>query len=393
MDDLDIARQLEGAIIGSIKVRELDRLEFEGLGVYGARSLSEGNIKRLLHRFEKEGCRRLDPLTWIPAEVSPVDMGHIRMANSFEVLTRDNPKEIIIPPGCTVHCFQGRHRIEAATYWLKCGKLAPHEMWWNLILYDASKLSLESRRKLRETEDSSQQFCDGDIFRNIRYYQRRGETEAAGEWLAKWTPSKCRDFKQIYEPKADNHREFRENLDALLEFPALWRSWLMGAHLLSLQCPEELAEAIGQITLAWDRLTCGQHHLLDPETVGYLEGRCPSLSEVDRSFINVVFDDNLVFSRSMDPHTRSELRKAALDYPGIIPSLKLFFENIKYLRPIVYILKRLLPPNFRGTIRKAMQRCYIRPSSQVFPVEISENNFREQEHTDVKYGFWSAYRQ
>lgn len=51
-------------------------------------------------------------------------------------------------------------------------------------------------------------------------------------------PNKMRDFKQIYEPKVDSHCNFREGLDALLAFPTLWSPWLMGTHLLSLQCPE-----------------------------------------------------------------------------------------------------------------------------------------------------------
>jgi Protein of unknown function (DUF3723). len=124
-----------------------------------------------------------------------------------------------------------------------------------------------------------------------------------------------------------------------------------------------------------------------------MEGRCPHLSEADRSFINYIFDENLAFSHTMDPGTRSEFRKTVLDYPNIIPSLKLFFENIKYLRPIVYVLKRLLPPNFKSTLRKMMQRYYICPQSRMFPIQISENNFAEHEHADAKYGFWSAYRQ
>lgn len=35
----------------------------------------------------------------------------------------------------------------------------------------------------------------------------------------------------LLEPKVDNHRDFRENLDALLRFPALWPPWLMGTRL------------------------------------------------------------------------------------------------------------------------------------------------------------------
>ena len=231
--DLEIAQQLDAALIGTVKVYQIDQLLFESLDVCGARSLNQGNVRRLLHRFNKEGCRRSDPLTWITAEVLPSELQQLMTAGSVECLTRENPTELKLQSGCTVRCFQGQHRLAAAKIWL-----SPDELWWNLILYDSTKLTVDARRKLREAEYISQEFSDGDIYRNVRYYQKRGETEPAGEWLARWTPTKCRDFKQIYQPKVDNHRSFCENLDALLLFPVLWAPWLMGTHLLSLQCPE-----------------------------------------------------------------------------------------------------------------------------------------------------------
>lgn len=124
-------------------------------------------------------------------------------------------------------------QLAAATEWL-----SPDELWWILYLYDSTKLTAEARRKLCEVGCSSQEFTDEDIYCNVWYYQQCGEPEPAGEWLARWSPTKCRNFKQIYEPKVDSHRNFRESLDALLTFPALWSPWLVGTHFLSLRCPE-----------------------------------------------------------------------------------------------------------------------------------------------------------
>lgn len=231
--DLDVAQQLQSALVGSVKVSQLESLRFDGLDVCGSRTLNQGNVRRLIHRFDQEGCRRLDPLTWIPAEITPPDLERIMATNSLSRLSLENPASIRLPPEYTIYCFQGQHRLSAAAEWLN-----PNEQWWILYLYDATKLTPAARRKLRESEASAQEFCDSDIFRSVRYYQRRGETEAAGEWLAKWSPSKCRDFKEIYQPKVDNYPAFRESLDALLEFPALWSPWLMGLHLSSLKIPE-----------------------------------------------------------------------------------------------------------------------------------------------------------
>ena len=69
----------------------------------------------------------------------------------------------------------------------------------------------------------------------VRHYQLLGENVSAGEWLARWSPNKCREFNRIYKPKI-NHQEtwlLGERLDSLLCFPALWTSWHMGTHLWS----------------------------------------------------------------------------------------------------------------------------------------------------------------
>lgn len=153
--------------------------------------------------------------------------------DALEHLNKDILTDLKLPSNCTIHFFQGQHRLAAATEWL-----SPDELWWILYLYDSTKLTAEARRKLQEVGCSSQEFNDGDIYHNAWYYQQQGEPEPAGEWLARWTPTKCRDFKQIYDPKVDSHRNFCESLDAFLVFPALWSPWLMGTHLLSLRCPE-----------------------------------------------------------------------------------------------------------------------------------------------------------
>lgn len=68
-NDLTTARQLKAAYLGCIKLRQLDQLFFEDIDVFGSRALTQSDIDCLLHRFEHEGCRRLDPLTWIPCEI------------------------------------------------------------------------------------------------------------------------------------------------------------------------------------------------------------------------------------------------------------------------------------------------------------------------------------
>ncbi|KAJ6076657.1 hypothetical protein N7499_008638 [Penicillium canescens] len=383
--DLETARKLTAARIGSFRVRELDQLLFEGSDVYGSRAFRQSHIDRLIHRFEHEGCRRLDPLTWIPCEVSSTDLGHL--------LGEGSPvgyfKDLELPQGQKLRCYQGQHRIAAALQWLD-----PGDYWWTFDLYDSAKLDDDCRRRLRECDQSSQSFADGDIFRNTRHYQQRGETEAAEEWLAKWSPTKCREFNRIYHPKEnkDAFLKLGQKLDLLLQFPALWKSWFMGTHLPSLKCPEELADSLGEIFEAWQSLTCLNPVILDPTTLTLLEGRCPRLSIADREHIDQIFQDGSAFQDVRDHAIRAQLRHAALGYPKIIPSLRTFLENTKYLKAMTDVIKRVLPPKFKGTIRESMFKCYVCPRDLKHQVQISENDYI-QKAGSREYGFWAAYRQ
>lgn len=231
VDDLQIARQLSAALIGSVRIQQLDQVIFEDIDILGSRALNVSKIDRLVHRFDYEGCRRGDPLTWVPCKLRQSEFQHILTGSS----DNGDPPAITLPHGWKLHCFQGKHRIAAARRWLP-----PNDLWWYFEVYDADKLNENCQKKLRECEKRSHTFSDGEIFRNVRYYQQRGETASANEWLARWSPIKCREFTRIYEPK-ENKCEFRDladSLDSLLHFPALWTSWHMGTHLPSLRCPE-----------------------------------------------------------------------------------------------------------------------------------------------------------
>lgn len=160
-NDLRIARQLSAVEIGSVQIHQLDRLLFDDIDIFGSRGFKQCNIDRLLHRFDYEGCRRLDPLTWIPCKIKFSELQPL-LSESF---SSSDPREITLPDGFNLSCFQGKHRIAAARQWL-----APNDIWWNFNLYDADKLNDDCRRKLRECDTRSHPFSDGEIFRNIRHY-------------------------------------------------------------------------------------------------------------------------------------------------------------------------------------------------------------------------------
>lgn len=93
-----------------------------------------------------------------------------------------------------------------------------------------------------------------------------------------------------------------------------------------------------------------------------------------------------------DPAVRSQLLHAALSYRKIIPSLRTFLENAKYLKAMTDVIKKVLPMKIKGTIRQTMLQYYIAPKDFQFQVQLLENEFVQRKRSS-DFGFWSAYRQ
>lgn len=149
---------------------------------------------------------------------------------------------------------------------------------------------------------------------------------------------------------------------------------------------------MAQIYQAWQFLTCQSPEILDSTTVSLLEGRCPRLSLTDREHIHEVFRNGMVYPDITDPYLRAQLQNAALTYTRVIPTLRTFLENTKYLKAMTDVMKRILPPKFKGTIRESMFKYYVSPTDLQHEVQASENDFAK-ESGSKEYGFWAAYRQ
>lgn len=96
-------------------------------------------------------------------------------------------------------------------------------------------------------------------------------------------------------------------------------------------------------------------------TLEMLEGRCPRLSIAGQRYISEIFQAGSAFPLIGDSSRRSQLLHAALSYSKVIPSLRTFLENTKYLKAMTDVIKKLLPPNFRSTIHQTMLRYYVTP--------------------------------
>lgn len=155
---------------------------------------------------------------------------------------------------------------------------------------------------------------------------------------------------------------------------------------------QELTDYVTHISQTLYELTNHNPKILDYNTMTLLEGRYPAISATDRLYIESVFHE--LFPLVQDPGLRGDLRRRVLGYPHMIPSLKLFLEDTKYLRPIMQLLRAAFcPPRFRGSIRDTLHRRYVEPPNKTFPIQTSANTYNDMVTAIHGYGFWSAYRQ
>ena len=95
---------------------------------------------------------------------------------------------------------------------------------------------------LKEAYSNSKNFCDGDIFRNLRYCQLREDVTGAGKWKARLSESKQADIAQLEKMSKKDHEmaALQDAMDGLLPFQGLWAPLELGVlhRVLTLRCPE-----------------------------------------------------------------------------------------------------------------------------------------------------------
>lgn len=89
---------------------------------------------------------------------------------------------------------------------------------------------------IREEHSNSRQFCDGDIYRNLRFHQAQGNLEQEGKWKARLTERKRKTVEQMRRKVGILNRGF----DRLLPFIGLWAGLRLGClnRLLPMRYPE-----------------------------------------------------------------------------------------------------------------------------------------------------------
>lgn len=244
------------AYLGRAKVL-IHKLVFEADKSCEARPLDGKNVSRLHNIFELEGCSRLDPDNYVPTLINrKVLADALGKGGSLDVSLGGCGELSLLEVEEPLICLHGRHRLAAATRYF----FQPEQKWWIVDLYlDGMGADLSSRdlvsllipsqdlnpsvvTALKEAYSNSRNFCDGDIFRNLRYCQLRNDEAGAGKWMARLSESKQTDVAQLQNmaKKTPEMAALQDALDALLPFVGLWSPVSIGVfhRLLTLRCPE-----------------------------------------------------------------------------------------------------------------------------------------------------------
>ncbi|KUJ15225.1 uncharacterized protein LY89DRAFT_750550 [Mollisia scopiformis] len=116
-------------------------------------------------------------------------------------------------------------------------------------------------------------------------------------------------------------------------------------------------------------------HSHDIDTVRSLQMRAPSVSLSDRVHITHEMDNFTIFSKVTNVMRRDRIKQTILQLPGIIPTIKSFHENLKFLETAAKIIKREIFDNkIPGSLYQAMQSIWR--STRRAIVEVQEGNFR-----------------
>ncbi|KAK3167632.1 hypothetical protein OEA41_010759 [Lepraria neglecta] len=301
------------------------------------------NVTRLTQIFELEGCHRLDLEHHVPAIIDDkVLQSNLRLSNitSLDLMQRIPPK-LKLPADFNLDCLHGKYRIAAAKSFL----YLPDDKWWTVDLY-SDRLSQTLRRDIREDYANSRNFCDGDIFRQIRYCQLNHDDAGEGRWWARLSDSKRKDVKSLQRSK--ELKPLALALDELLP-------------LLNVKCPEELRHYVHHIRDYWLRVLDKNHELkplVDFGTIRLLQIRNPWASAVDNDVVKDLMRDHILFPLITDLNLRSRILKNILATDCIIPSLYTFIEDTKWLEPCAKAIRNLLPTNCRKSTYKSMFGSY-----------------------------------
>jgi hypothetical protein len=117
--------------------------------------------------------------------------------------------------------------------------------------------------------------------------------------------------------------------------------------------------------------------LVDQESVKMVESKAPGASRHDLELLREPMQEGKLFPLIRDQKERDMIwaRLSSIEY--LIVTIYTLFEDVKYLRPLQKVVIRLLLPDFKGTIRKALRRAFTGTHQEegTFKVQTGEQKY------------------
>jgi hypothetical protein len=111
---------------------------------------------------------------------------------------------------------------------------------------------------------------------------------------------------------------------------------------------------------------------VDSDTVQNLELLAPKHSQIDKDLVCDLMERKVLFASLSDTGTRQELLDNLCAFSGSIPSLRTFFDMLKYIEPTCEALRKLLDTRLKTTIRSSLKGLFWAPAQSY--VQATEND-------------------
>lgn len=132
--------------------------------------------------------------------------------------------------------------------------------------------------------------------------------------------------------------------------------------------------------------------MVDEQTVACLETTVPGTSADDMDVIAGEMKRKRIFQKIEAEEHREKILQNIQKLPGMIPSLRTFFESLKYLEPCAKIMRTLFPQDQKTSIREGFRRVFSEQAA-TNEFEYAEGDFRLHSPTSAQTAFEIAYFQ
>ncbi|KAH7131186.1 hypothetical protein EDB81DRAFT_906171, partial [Dactylonectria macrodidyma] len=202
-------------------------------------------------------------------------------------------------------------------------------------------------------------YSEGEICRNLLRCSSSTDSNAFNVWLARLPPGKQRHMVMLM-----HRHEIWAAMQAVVPFSGLWGESLQIGNIaknLAAHCDDIIERYWRHIHTVWSQIFRGlenKTHLLDPESVGFLQYKAPGWSKTDRDDIHLALEEGILF-RDISKDSRGTLYTNLCTLKVVIPSALTFNENLRYLTIGLKILERHIEVKPPKEHRKARPKAYI----------------------------------